>query len=277
MIWETRIGDLTVYAIEDGWSLREPTVFFPTSDQAVWDANPQYLHDGLIKVPFGCFLIRSADDLTLIDTGLGIPQEIPAGWGAGQLLPALASLDIAPGDITTIVHTHLHPDHLGGNLTDGRLTFPEAEVWTHTRELAYWKDAEHQAGDHIRNVISTMQDAGVVRTVSDDQQIADGITMVETFGHTPGHVAVLIASSGQRGYVTGDVTHHPIQAVHSDWNVAFDVDKDAAAATRERVYSQLADSGVVLAAGHFPRPGFGKIVTDEGYRVFTPVPTTHLA
>lgn len=275
MIWETAVGDLTLYAIEDGWSPRDPHVMFEDSDPAVWDANPQFLDNGVLRVSFGCFLLHAGDDLTLIDTGLGPQDDLPEGANSGLLMKALDHLGIGPGGISKVVHTHLHPDHMGGDVGDSAPAFPNASYWTHQKELDFWRSGEHPASAAVMADVNVIHDAGQLSLITADHQVAHGLTMIESFGHTPGHTSILIASQSQRAYIAGDITHHPLQAIHN-WNVVYDVDKAAAASTRAKVFEQLADSGVLIAAGHYPRPGVGRIVTDEGFRVFTPVPARRI-
>ncbi|MDH3498837.1 MAG: MBL fold metallo-hydrolase [Acidimicrobiia bacterium] len=269
VIWETEVGDLALYAIEDGWSRRDPSVMFDDSDPSVWEANPQFLDDGFLRVSFGCFLLRSGDDLSLIDTGNGVQENLDEGANSGLLQTALGHLGIAPDEITRVVHTHLHPDHMGGDVNDGAPAFPNAAHWTHEKELEFWRSRQHLAADAVLADMDIIHDAGLMSIITEDHQIADSLTMIESFGHTPGHTSVLIASKNERAYIAGDLTHHPLQAVHN-WNVVYDIDKEAAADTRAKMFAQLADSGVILAAGHYPRPGMGRVVSDEGFRVFTP-------
>lgn len=275
MIWETTVGSLTLYAIEDGWAPRDPLVVFEESDPEVWAANPQFLDHGRLRVSFGCFLLRTPDELILIDSGLGPQDEYPDGGTSGALGAALSHLEIEPAAITKVVHTHLHPDHMGGDVADGRPQFPNATYWTHARELDFWRTGQHPASAAVLADMEVILDAGLLNTIESDKQVADGLTMIESFGHTPGHTSVLIASDNQRAYIAGDITHHPLQAIYN-WNVVYDIDKDQAARTRALMFEQLTDSGVLMAAGHYPRPGLGRIVRDEGFRVFTPVPARKL-
>ena len=87
--------------------------------------------------------------------------------------------------------------------------------------------------------------------------------MIESPGHTPGHVCIRVdGGDGTALVITGDVTHHPAQAHHPEWNVGFDIDKPLAAETRHRVFAMLADEGWVQASGHYPRPGIGHVHRD---------------
>ena len=270
MIWEAQVGEATLFAIEDGWSIRDPFAMFIDTDEEVWATHPEFLDDDRLRVSFGCFLLRSqSGEYSLIDTGMGGDADLPHDAKAGQLLAALDHLGVNAGDIARVVHTHLHPDHMGGDIIDGAPTFPGATHWTHAKELEFWRAKLHPASDKVLADMDIIHDAGLLEVITEDRQVVEGLTMIESFGHTPGHTSVMVASENERAYIAGDLTHHPLQAVHN-WNVVYDIDPDAAAETRAKMFDQLADSGVLLAAGHYPRPGMGRIVSDEGFRVFTP-------
>ncbi len=257
-IHTTAIGDVTVHSIEDGHFLRQPTVMFPESDPAVWDQGWPAYGDGRLRISLGCFLLETPDGHVLVDSGIGTHADIVGGEG-GDLPLALDQLEVAPSEIATVVHTHLHPDHISGNLTpDGALAFPEATFSVHEAELAFWQETDHPTGEVVRSIFGPVVDAGRHRTVTAETPITSRVSVIETPGHTPGHVSVVVdGGDGSKLVITGDVTHHPAQARHPEWNAAADIDQPLAAETRRRVFAMLADEGWVQASGHYPRPGFG--------------------
>jgi glyoxylase-like metal-dependent hydrolase (beta-lactamase superfamily II) len=274
MLWKTALGRFTIYGIEDGWSLRDPMDFMPDSDPAVWEAHPEFLTDGKIRVSFGCFLVDTPTGLVMVDAGVGWSPD-RAEVVTGRMPSMLQALGVRPEEIGTVLHTHLHMDHIGGDLDrSGDPFFPNARLYVHSRELDYWMTLDGQRGDLVRRVIEPFD--ARVETVGGDRGIVPGIAMVETFGHTPGHMSVELRSEQQHAVITGDVTHHPLQASNTDWNVAFDLDKAVATATRRSLYHRLETEGGMLAAGHFPRPGFGSVHVDDGVRVFMPGSVTQL-
>jgi glyoxylase-like metal-dependent hydrolase (beta-lactamase superfamily II) len=262
-IHTTGIGDITVHAIEDGHFHREPTVMFPESDPAVWaEGWPGLGEDGL-RISLGCFLLATPDGHVLVDTGIGAKAAAVGGVG-GKLPQALEALDVGTGDISAVVHTHLHTDHICGNLgADGSVLFDEASFHVHEAEWAFWSSTDHPAGDTIRGLFAPVVETGRVRTLTGSANVTSRISVIESPGHTPGHVCVRVdGGDGTALLITGDVTHHPAQARHPDWNLAFDVDKPLAAETRRRVFTMLADEGWVQASGHYPRPGIGRVERD---------------
>ena len=271
MVWETRFGSVTLLAIEDGWFHVLPTEWFPESDPAVWAAHANYLTpDGRMRLSMGCFLMAGSDGWVMVDSGRGGPAVASTESGTGQMPAALRTLGVDPSDIRKVIHTHLHIDHFGGNLTSGgRLYFPNAQFYVHQRELDYWTTGPQGATSGVREQLAPIIDAGRLNPIDRDTEVAAGITMIETEGHTPGHVSVVAMSDGQRTFITGDVTHHPLQADHVGWNSVLDVDPPTAAATRSRVFDSL-DPETLVAAGHYPRPGLGNVIVDDNRRRFIP-------
>ena len=107
---------------------------------------------------------------------------------------------------------------------------------------------------------------GFIDLIDDDHQITDELTTVSTPGHTPGHVSIMIASGGERGYILGDVAHNPAQAHYTDWCPIFDIQPDVSRSTRHSVLDMLENEQILVSAGHFPDPGFGHFVRVEGRR-----------
>lgn len=278
MIWSMPCGAYTVFAIEDGWYFRDPQQMFPDSDRGDW-LDHALTDDGLVRISLGCFAVTDGHRTVMVDTGIGgRPDLLPVGAEGGRLPEALAHLGIRPEDVELVVHTHLHPDHIGGDRTaDGKPFFPEARYAFHRREADYWLEAEGPFAERARNTVEGFLADGLVNLVEGNFQVAPGISVEETLGHTPGHMSVVVISQGDRTVITGDVTHHPLQAAHPRWNAGPDLDLDLAAATRERMFSRLAGSGTLMAAGHYPRPGFGYVETDALVRVVVPAMSLQVA
>jgi glyoxylase-like metal-dependent hydrolase (beta-lactamase superfamily II) len=276
MLWKTQIGSATLYAIEDGWSKRDPHEWFIGSTPEAWEGQSQHLDsDGRLAVSYGCFLLDDGSRLVMIDTGFGLnAPEIPGGE-AGHMPEGLARVGVAPTDISDVVHTHLHPDHILGDLNrETSPFFPNAVVHTYARELSYWRSRVNERSGLVMSVVDPLETAGVLRSVDSSGPVLPGVTMVETFGHTPGHTSILINSRDEQVMISGDVSHNPIHAIHPEWSIGPDIDKEAAAETRARFFAELAESGVPMAAGHYYRPGFGRVVSDGSVLRFEALPVT---
>jgi glyoxylase-like metal-dependent hydrolase (beta-lactamase superfamily II) len=184
----------------------------------------------------------------------------------------LTRLGVAPSQVSDVVHTHLHPDHILGDLDrDQSPFFPNATVHTLAREFDYWRSRVDERSGIVMSVVDPLETAGVLRIVATAGPVLAGISMVATFGHTPGHTSILVSSGDQAVMISGDVSHNPIHAIHPEWNIGPDIDKETAAVTRARFFAELAESGTPMAAGHYYRPGFGRIVSDSGRLRFEPM------
>lgn len=274
MIWETGCGGFRLYAIEDGWFFTTPADMFPDSDPAVWEKHAHYLTpEGTLRISLGCFLLAGPDALVMVDSGMGdVPAGmLPPGAEAGLMPQALARLSLEPAQVTAVVHTHLHLDHWGGDLSkEGTAFFPNASVHVHRNELTYWLEtAASPTAAMVRARFRPLVEQGRVVPLDADSDVVPGVTATETFGHTPGHLSVVITSHGERAFILGDVAHHPLQAGNPDWRMHADIDGFAAGRTRQRVFAELADDEALVAGGHFPGPGMGRVRADHTRRVFT--------
>ncbi len=108
----------------------------------------------------------------------------------------------------------------------------------------------------------------MLETTRGEEQVAPGVRLLPTPGHTPGHQSLLLESQGERAMLIGDVAHHPAQVQEVEWGPRFDMDSAVAAATRRRIMERLEADDPLVIAGHFPAPGFGRVVRLEGRRVF---------
>jgi glyoxylase-like metal-dependent hydrolase (beta-lactamase superfamily II) len=207
-------------------------------------------------LPLGvdALLVRMPGHVVLIDTGLG-PK-------VGGVLPrSLALAGMRPAQVTDVLITHSHGDHVGGLVTaDGKLAFPNATVRMSDVE---WTFLQANAGQRI--LATTI--APRVKTFAAGSAVIPGITSVGIFGHTPGHVGYRIVSGGQSLLDIGDTAHSAvISLARPEWTIGYDTDAAKGRASRERLLAQLAASHQRIFAPHFPFPGIGTIVkSGAGY------------
>ena len=270
MIWALSVGAFTVYAIEDGAYLRDPVATFVDSEPGAWEGQPGMV-DGGLRVSFGCFLIADESRIVMVDSGVGpYSKEFP-GEG-GRLPAALDALGIEPSAIETVIHTHLHPDHFGGDRTpEGEPYFPNARLIVQHADYEYFTSDGEAYGSMVRTGFTPFYDAGLVDLFEGDGPIVPGFSAKATPGHTPGHMSVLVESRGNAVLVTGDSTHHPLQVRKTGWSSSGDFDTAQSARTRAELFAELAVSGVPMAGGHYPRPGFGKVEDADGELRFVPI------
>jgi glyoxylase-like metal-dependent hydrolase (beta-lactamase superfamily II) len=189
----------------------------------------------------------------LIDTGVG-----------GALQESLAKAGVKPGDVSEILITHSHPDHLGGLVKDGKLAFPNATVRMSDVE---WDFAKSNKG--VADIVKVITDH--VKPFKAGAQVAPGITSVALKGHTPGHVGYQIKSGKERLFDIGDTVHSSIISLAKpDWALAFDGDKPEAEQNRAKTLAKLAKDHEMIFAPHFPFPGVGYIEKDGDHFKWAP-------
>ncbi len=198
-------------------------------------------------------LVNTGQELILFDTGLN----------AAQITQALSATGHSPEQIDIVVLTHMHFDHIGGLMADGNPTFPNARYVTGTVEYNHWNSAGDAAFDsNVRPLAEKMN------FLDEGGSVASGITAVAAFGHTPGHMAFMIESQGQSVLLFGDTANHYVWSLgYPDWEVRFDMDKTAAAATRHRLLDMLASDRLPFIGYHMPFPALGYVERrDNGFR-----------
>ncbi len=198
-------------------------------------------------------VVNTGAELVLFDTGLA-PEGITG---------ALAAAGYTPDQIDMVVLTHMHGDHIGGLMTNGAATFANARYVTGSVEHNHWMGAANEGFDAN---VRPLNDK--ITFVDDGTAVVSGITPMAAFGHSPGHMIYMLESNGQRLAITADTANHYVWSLaHPDWEVKFDADKAAAAATRRAVFGMLAADRVPFIGYHMPFPGMGFVeAVDGGFR-----------
>jgi glyoxylase-like metal-dependent hydrolase (beta-lactamase superfamily II) len=230
---------------------------------------PHFLDDeGNTTLSIHAFIVESQGLRILVDTCVG--NHPIAGFDFGeasdQFLKDLAAAGSPRESIDVVLCTHLHFDHVGWNtMLEGERwvpTFPNARYLFAEVEWDHWK-AELESGRDLEfastlgNAVVPVIEAGLVDLVSGEHPVTDEVRLEPTPGHTPGHVAVRIASGGSEAMITGDLTHHPVQWAEPDWGMAADSDSKEAAATRRRLLAEHADGELLVIGTHYAVPCSG--------------------
>lgn len=269
-IYHRRIGDVLVTAISDGFI---DATFGVLRNIEEHDAQA-ILRAGFLPTPpridVNCFLVRSQGRIAVVDTGSGDTM----GPTLGRLPEAMATLGVAPGDVDTVILTHMHPDHSNGlTAPDGSRRFPEAKVVVAEQDVRHWHDdGEMSRADERARLRyfewSRFQMAPYMdRRAPATGEVFPGVHAVPLFGHTPGHTGYRIDGAGDSLLIWGDICHVPdIQVVRPEVAMLFDSDPDAAIATRRRTFDMAASDRLLVAGMHLHFPGFAHMVRrGDGY------------
>jgi glyoxylase-like metal-dependent hydrolase (beta-lactamase superfamily II) len=203
-------------------------------------------------------LVQSGSRNILIDTGLG-----PSAHGV--LMQSLAKAGVKPEEISTVLITHVHGDHIGGLLTAaGTPAFTKAMIRISEPD---WKWLQTQS--NMAALVKAITPS--VKTFMPGDRVAPGITSVAIKGHTPGHVGYQIVSGSKRILDFGDTAHSSIVSLAKpDWPMGFDNDQKEGETSRREVLTQLAKDQELIFAPHFPFPGIGRIVADGDHFKWQP-------
>jgi len=267
------VGNVEIVSLSDGILEFDLCNFFPTIPNDNWQPYESHLTaDHHVQFNLGSFLIRSDGRTILVDTGMGPkPADAPeTPWG--KLMDEFSTHGLRPDDIDMVVLTHLHRDHVGWNLSsaNGKYepTFPNARYWMSTKDWEACHQAEVQEArfPNAPTCVWPLEQLGLIEFMNGEHILTRDLTAIPTPGHTPGHMSIMVTSQGERALILGDVVHNPAQVHETDWVSRADMDPDQTRVTRRTLMEKLEQEGITAASGHFPAPGFGKVVRLEGRR-----------
>jgi glyoxylase-like metal-dependent hydrolase (beta-lactamase superfamily II) len=231
-----------------------------------------------ILTPYTLLLVDTGEHRVLVDTGAGslgahaaalFPSVDHSTTVTGELLDNLRATGIEPSDIDTVVITHAHPDHVGGTLDEaGNLVFESAHYFVSREEWDFWTSdaAMTKAPPPMVNIarrnLEPLRDR--LNLIGDADEIVPGIRAIATPGHTPGHIALSIASDGEQLLHVSDAVLYPLHLERPEWTPVFDVSPEQAAASKRRIFDRAAEEGALVFAHHFPPfPNLGHVLKQE--------------
>lgn len=310
-----KIGDIEILPILDGRIIGrlQSTKPLPAEDSSVWrQQHGMFLSGGLIESTVGGFLVRSGDRLALVDAGLGpappggysppsiaidnedpligplraqgLPEEQLTRFAAdlgqiridqGQLPDSLRSAGVGREDVTDLIFTHLHFDHIGWASAERAAFFPNATIRCASADLDHFLPGtpEDFFTGRVYGAMTVAERLGPVldrvETWETDGGLLPGVDVRLAPGHTPGSSIVVISDGVHRALLLGDIIHCPLELMDDDFNLLVDHDQALADAVRESYARELEGSGVPVAASHFPGLQFGRLLPGEGTRHWT--------
>lgn len=229
----------------------------------------------IIPSPYISLLMRDDDRTILIDSGIGFSNKPIVFKGKefvlkGQLGNLLKKKGIEGTDITDVILTHFHPDHIGGVFSDtGQLNYPNAIFHIPKKKWDFWHSSESKAQPplfkfFVKNNITALRDKRVNFIVEDFQELIDGIVAIEAPGHTPGQVALHISGEGENLLYISDAFLHPLHIEHLDWRTTFDLNHEIAKTTRTKLLDLASKNNTKINAFHFDFPGIGRADKSKG-------------
>jgi glyoxylase-like metal-dependent hydrolase (beta-lactamase superfamily II) len=271
-----RVGEIDVLVISDGVLPLPAKIMATNADPAALAA---WLDDMLMPPdtfdwPLNVLVVRSGGQTILVDSGVGV--EYPGFPRAGQVAQRLAGAGIEPASVTDVVLTHLHMDHVGGLFGDGvkdRLR-PDVRIHVAAAEIEFWASPDFSRTvmppsipPVLRSVAKRFLDeyGSQLRPFEEEHEVAPGVIVRRTGGHTPGHSVVSLASGSDRLTFLGDAVF-PVGFDHPDWHNGFEHDPEEAASVRIRLLREAAATSEPLVAAHLSFP-FGRVaVAGDAFR-----------
>lgn len=259
-----KVGKIDVMVVSDGVLSLPGAMLGHNADPAVRSAwlEDQFLPPDVLEWALNVVVVKSGDRTILIDAGMGM--EFPDLKRSGQLIHRLEDAGIDLSAVTDVVLTHMHMDHVGGLLVDGvreRLR-PDLKVHAAAAEAKFWEapdfsrvsmppgfpDALRRTGAHFLKEYGSQ-----LRTFENEYEVAPGVHIQRTGGHTPGHSVVRLASGGDRLTFAGDAVFQ-VGFDHPDWYNGFEHDPEEAARVRINLLRELAANREALIATHLSFP-----------------------
>lgn len=272
-----KLGSFRVLVVRDGMRASgAPSETFGINQSA--DAVGALLAENFLPADqfvnsFAPTLVDTGSEVVLFDTGMG---EGGREAGMGRLLEGLKYAGYTPDQISVVVITHMHGDHIGGLMEGGKPAFPNARYVAGRTEYDFWVNPERMgtpAEQGHQGVLAKVQPLAEKLTfIEDGGVVVPGITGLDAFGHSPGHMIFRVESEGRAIILTADTANHYVLSLQRpDWEVRFDMDKAQAAATRKKVFDMIATDKLAFIGYHMPFPAAGFVEkAGEGYR-FVPV------
>jgi len=272
------LGDFEVTALLDGTiDLQPKQLLTNTTPKEVGALLARSFQGDAVPTSVNGYLINTGSQLVLVDTG----AATLFGPGLDMLHANLKAAGYQPDQVDVVLITHMHGDHVGGLIQDGKIAFPNATVYAGQKDADFWlstanleKAPKEMKGFFLgaQTSLNPYVAAGKFKGLSSDTEIVPGVKAMATAGHTPGHTVYVVESKGQKLVLWGDLMHvAAVQFPKPSVTIAFDTDSKSAAIERKKAYADAAKGGYWVGSAHLPFPGLGHLRADGKGYVFVPV------
>ena len=281
MIESWQIGAIRITKIEELVEVIDGSTMVPEASAENMQKHdwlvPHYAdRDGNMRFSIHGFVVEHGDTLIMVDTclGNGKSSTIPR-WNeiTTTFLEDFENAGFDPNRVDFVLCTHLHEDHVGWNTIkkDGQWvpTFPNAKYLFCETEWNHWLESDYSERI-LKSSLEPLVAEKLRHLITPPYQLTDGITVVPTPGHTPGHVSIEITSKNEKAIITGDIMHSPVQCCEPHWAGASDIDPELATETRLRFLQQHENQDTLILGTHFPTPSAGKIRSEGSTWRFCP-------
>ena len=269
---KNKIGEIVCTAFRDTMYKYLAKDFFNNAKQEELNQSLEKFHisPDNISSPFIPIMLQQKDQKLLIDTGIGLSEKPVDVRGnkvmfKGRLHQLMQQEKINKEEISEVIITHFHPDHIGGIFSDDdKLQFPNARFHMHEDEWNYWHSSQSDNQPayfkyFISKNITKLKGGNLHLIKGDFVEILPGVTAVKADGHTPGQIALIIQSGKEHLLYISDAFLHPLHIEKLSWQTTYDLDHEKAMRSRIKLLELAYKENMLVNAFHFDFPGFGRI------------------
>lgn len=276
-----QLGDLLITALYDGFINLPPSLFHGLEAGKIQNLiNQKFQTQTAEGVPTAIttYLLDNGSDLVLVDAG----GDKWRGPTMGDMLANMGAAGYSPEDVSAVLLTHLHFDHVCGlNDRECRPAFPNAVVYASEEEGRFWLTPQPQLiitkeNRHLFHIatraVASYRNKRAFFEFRDGEEVRPGLKAMLTPGHTPGHTSFLVSSGNERILLWGDIVlSRAVQFAHPQVSNDFDFDQAQAAVTRQSLFKKIIQENWLVGGAHLPFPGLGRLTEKEQSYCWTPI------